>query len=102
MTTLRVDYMQQMTTTDFSLSSFEDMIRHVEKGEVNKKDFRGKTMIMYACEADDYNQVQFLLENGANPYLQDSRGISAEIFCKIKFKKDVLELIRQYPKCLFD
>eukprot|EP00493_Phyllostaurus_siculus_P004314 UN04334 len=54
----------------------EPLQRILEEADINlnRKDRRGKTPLMYACKGPNLSNVKILLHAGANPLLRDKGG----------------------------
>lgn len=78
-----------------------DAVRNQDKNKLNKvienganvdyTDSKNKSVLMYACEKQNYEIVKILLENGANPNSTDIRGMTPSMYA-VKYC-DSLEII---------
>lgn len=57
-----------------------------------------QTALMYACYAGYAKIVEVLLQTGANPETKDSHGFSALDFALDKHHKDIVKILRQFPR----
>lgn len=57
-----------------------------------------QTALMYACYAGYAHLVEVLLQAGANPETKDAHGFSALDFALDKHHKDIVMILRQFPR----
>lgn len=60
---------------------------------LNKKDFKGKTPLYFACSKNDSKTCKILIHCGANPLLPTNEGVDLLDCCK---KKEVSQKLLQY------
>ena len=48
--------------------------------DINAQDLVGRTLLIEACQQLDFSSVQWLIENGADPLIKDSKGRDAEYY----------------------
>jgi hypothetical protein len=79
--------MRHMAPSKEALEDFEKVLTHWHEGirllaqhapkQLNIADFKGQTPLMLAAESGDIVLVKLMLQNGADPDLQDCRGMTA-------------------------
>ena len=66
--------------------------------DVNKKDERGKTPLMYAILFKQTEIVAYLIRNGADYRAEDSRGNTIEDYAKKSNSEEIIKLVNDARK----
>ena len=66
--------------------------------DVNKKDERGKTPLMYAIFFKQTEIVAYLIRNGADYRAEDSRGNTIEDYAKKSKSEEIIKLVNDARK----
>ncbi|ELU11832.1 hypothetical protein CAPTEDRAFT_95474, partial [Capitella teleta] len=69
------------------------LVKHGGEGFVNQVDIHRSTPLHYAVFANNFNGIQFLLENGCNKDMRDCKGRTAANLAKILGYADTAQLI---------
>lgn len=80
-------------------NNFSDVVKYVNKENVNIVDKNGKTPLSYAIEEQNINIIKILLKNGANAETIDI-GTKKPLYCsqKIEKNKKLKNLFKKYDK----
>lgn len=80
-------------------NNFSDVVKYVNKENVNIADENGKTPLSYAIEKQNINIIKILLKNGANAEIIDI-NTKKPLYCsqKIEKNKKLKNLFKKYDK----
>eukprot|EP01114_Cavostelium_apophysatum_P015552 TRINITY_DN4255_c0_g1_i1.p1 TRINITY_DN4255_c0_g1~~TRINITY_DN4255_c0_g1_i1.p1 ORF type:complete len:573 (-),score=155.33 TRINITY_DN4255_c0_g1_i1:93-1811(-) len=76
--------------------TFNDLI--ARGADVNAQNEKGRTPLMYACKYGEFEIVQALLMNGANPFVEDRKGHKCLDFAKKSNKDEIRKFVRVWMK----
>ncbi|MEI0517323.1 ankyrin repeat domain-containing protein [Brachyspira murdochii] len=91
-----------VTSNEFIKACFNINIKTVKNyinngGNINAKDERGFTGLMYAAQGGHYKLVRLLLENGADPNIKALNGATALILASTKREiSDIINILLDY------
>ena len=64
--------------------------------KINRQTLQWVTLLMIAAYKNNTVLMYYLLQNGANPFLRDCQGFSAEDYARNEGNIQALELLSQY------
>ena len=71
-------------------------ILNLMPSKTNYQTSQGVTLLMIAAYKNNLNLMYYLLQKGANPFLRDCQGFSAEDYARNEGNIQALELLNQY------
>jgi ankyrin repeat protein len=79
------------------MNQFELVVSHLLK-EINSVDFKGKTALHYAVSEHNVRAVGILLQNGADPNIQDQENFQTPLHCAVEAgNSNMAEILVKHP-----